>query len=501
MGLVDVIKGIGGRLKGMFLGRTTIEKKMKVQTVISKKMEESIQLWGEMYMNHPPWEGEVEHGACMNLPSAVCSEFARLILTEFDFSLDGNDMSDFIKLQMKSLLRPDNIVKYVEAYSAYGGIVFKPYVKSVDGNGIPNRIGIDVLYANEFYPLAFDDDMVTSAIFVDSLKKQRYMYTRLEMHTWTPEKYTVVNKAFRSEEIYNFTDTETAGDNVRDRFREEIPLTDVEEWEGIQPEVEIANIETPLFVYIKVPVPNTSDPKSPLGASVFHRAEMDFREADKKYGGFVWEYEAKKAKIFADSTMFDEERDEEGNLNLTGIDQKLFRLLHSDTSLNEGTKNLIEPYSPDIRDTAWINGLNEDLRQIEFKCGLAYGTLSHTTEVEKTAEEIRMSKQRSYHSVDLMQQAWDGGLKELCKVLKTYCLLYGIVADADVEPVITWGDGVLQDTDKELQIRMQLANSGYLRKEYVTSYWFGCSPEQALEEYMPADVPDAEERFPFTGNS
>lgn len=485
----------------MFLGRSTIEKKMKVQTVISKTMEDSIALWRDMYMNHPPWEAKVEHQTCMNLPAAVCSEFARLILTEFAFKLEGNDMSEFVMKQMKQVLKPGNMVKNVESYAAHGGIALKPYVKSVDGNGIPDRFGIDAIDAGDFYPLAFDDDMVTSAVFLDTLKREKYLYTRLEMHKWTPSEYTVVNKAFRSEEIYNFTDTDDGGYNVRDRFRDEISLDQVEEWAGLEPEVTMQGIEMPLFVYIRVPMPNASDPKSPLGASVFHRAVGAFRETDMKYGGFIWEYEAKKAKIFADSTMFDEERDEFGKVNLTGLDQTLFRLLHSESSMGNGAKGLIEPYSPDIRDTAWINGLNEDMRHIEFLCGLAYGTLSHTTEVEKTAEEIRMSKQRSYHSVELMQQSWDDGLKDLCQVLRTYCQLYGILPDADVEPVITWGDGVLQDTDKELQIRMQLANSGFLRKEFVTSYWFGCSPEQALEEYMPADVPDAEERFPFTGNS
>ena len=499
MGIIDFFKDIGRRIKGMFLAKNQVEKHMQVKTVISGKMEQAIGLWNEMYTNHPPWEGDVEYGACLNLPAAICSEISRLVLTDFEFKLEGNDLSDFITEQLKTLLRMDNLSKVIEHYCATGAVVLKPYVKTVDANGVPDKIGIEAISANYFYPVAFDDGMVTSAIFVDSKKEHKYLYTRLEMHEWSPDKYVVRNKAYRSEEMYNYTDSEwSVGYNAKDRFREEIPLTDVPEWENLEPEVTMKNIDKPLFIYIKVPTANNEDPDSPLGASIYHRAVNVIRATDIQYGGFLWEYEAKKTKIFADTTMFDEERDENGELRLGGYEQKLFRTLHSDQLGDSVVKGLIEPYSPDIRDQSMINGLNENLRQIEFLVGLAYGTLSHTTDVEKTAEEIRMSKQRSYHTVNLIQEAWGLGLQDLCEVIALYAKLYHICPDADIEPVITWGDGVLQDTEKEIMIRMQLANGGFLKKKYVTAYWMGCTPEEAEEQYLPeSEANDVESRFPL----
>ena len=61
--------------------------------------------------------------------------------------------------------------------------------------------------------------------------------------------------------------------------------------------------------------------------------------------------------------------------------------------------NFYNIFSPEIRDSSQFNYFNKILQRIEFNCGLAYGTLSDPQTVEKTAEEIRTSKQRSYTQV------------------------------------------------------------------------------------------------------
>ncbi len=55
-----------------------------------------------------------------------------------------------------------------------------------------------------------------------------YLYTRLEYHELTGMTYTIINKAFKSEEIYQYNDDGTYA--VRDRFRKEVPLSEVDEW-------------------------------------------------------------------------------------------------------------------------------------------------------------------------------------------------------------------------------------------------------------------------------
>ena len=54
---------------------------------------------------------------------------------------------------------------------------------------------------------------------------------------------------------------------------------------------------------------------------------------------------------------------------------------------------------------AFSNGYNRIVQKIEFNCGLAYGTLSDPQVVDKTAEEIISSKQRSYATVKAIQNS------------------------------------------------------------------------------------------------
>lgn len=70
-----------------------------------------------------------------------------------------------------------------------------------------------------------------------------------------------------------------------------------------------------------------------------------------------------------------------------------------------GGRNLYEVFAPTLRDESYRKGLDAMLKRIEFQCGLAYGTLSDPQNVDKTAEEIRSSKQRSYTTVKDLQRA------------------------------------------------------------------------------------------------
>lgn len=113
-------------------------------------------------------------------------------------------------------------------------------------------------------------------------------------------------------------------------------------------------------------------------------------------------------------------------------------------------------FNPAIRDTSLFNGLDKLLKRIEFNCNLAYGTLSDPQAVDKTAEEIRSSKQRSYSAVCDVQRALQSALEHLIWVMDFYASLYKLAPMGEYEVSFSWGDGVLQDTDKEYMRRKEL---------------------------------------------
>ncbi|MEI3035476.1 MAG: hypothetical protein V8T62_00700 [Oscillospiraceae bacterium] len=59
-------------------------------------MEEAIDLWRRVYENDAPWlEGGRVKG--MNLLPAICSEVARLVTLEFDWTVEGSGRAAFFE--------------------------------------------------------------------------------------------------------------------------------------------------------------------------------------------------------------------------------------------------------------------------------------------------------------------------------------------------------------------------------------------------------------------
>ena len=128
-----------------------------------------------------------------------------------------------------------------------------------------------------------------------------------------------------------------------------------------------------------------------------------------------------------------------------------------------------------------FKGLNKYFQRIEFLVGLSYGTISDPQDIEKTAEEIRTSKQRSYTVVSRIQSAWDNGFDALIYAMDVLCTLYNLAPAGGTEKATTWGDGVLEDTDKEYQRRWAMVLAGKYKLEKFYAWYFGCSEEEAKE--------------------
>lgn len=469
-----------GKWVRKLLPRNSIEKELKVQIAVSSAMDNEIQLWKDMYENHPPWKGQ-EGVLCTNLPATIAEEMARLILTEFELEVTGGQLGDFINSQLEREFSDLDI--QIERFCAKGGIVMKPYV-SVGASGLPEKMEIDFVDADKFYPTAYNSKgEISSAVFVQHKRIGDYLYTRLEYHEFNGTEIIITNKAFRSERIVTYNEDDMPIVNIP--FDEEVSLSEVDEWSGLsETPVTIGGVEEPLFVYIKTPKANNVDSGSPLGVSIYSKAIELLREADRMFGKIVWEYDAKEAAVHVSDDFLD--RDKYGKPILPEGHERLYR------SFDEGSnKSLFDIYNPDIRDDPMFNGLNKILKRIEWNVGFAYGTISDPDMLEKTAEEIKSSKQRSYRTVSRMQTAWEKGIEHLVRSMRVLNALYKIVPDGTVESNCTWGDAVLEDTDKEYQRRWAMVVANKLKLEKFIAWYFGCSEEEAAEY-----IPEIEPEFP-----
>ena len=454
----EFIERIGQVIRKM-LGREKIKDAIGVEVAVSDKMANEIDLWAKMYKNEPPWK-EKNIKLC-GLPAAIAGEFARLVTLELKTEVTGND---FINEEYQAVV--SDIRKYTEYACAKGGLAMKPYASE-------GHIEVDMVQADRFFPTKFNSrGEVTAAVFAESLTVGKKVYTRLEYHQHEGTMYHINNKAFVKQDL----------DNV-EVLGKEVPLTAVPEWANLQEEVTLKNVKMPLFAYFKIPNANNVDDTSPLGVSVYSRAINDIKEADNQWTRLLWEFEGSELAIDADITLF--KKDDKGNYEFPKGKDRLFRMMDLDDNAEK-----YKVFAPAIRDENLINGFNAILRRIEFNVGLAYGTLSDPNTVDKTAEEIIASKQRSYSTVSDIQKSLQTALEQLVYAMDVMAQLSGLSGRKKYEMSFDWDDSIVIDKEQELASMQQDAVAGFIRKELYVAAKYGVSEEEALKM-----MPQQDERF------
>lgn len=424
----------------------------KSQPVISHEMQTQSEIWYNIYINNGIWlKNDV---ISLRLPTAITSELSRLVFTESEIVTDEKSPYKAIIGDFMSRLDYE-----FETALALGGMMFKPYLSH-------GKICIDLIRADCFLPVSFTEKTMTAAVFVSKKTVGNACFTLLEYHEFNAENqtHTIKNKVCKS------LNSEYIG--------MECGFDEVPEWSGLVPEITFRNVEKPLFSYFRVPYANDIDPDSPLGVSVYARAVDLIRQADEQWARIEWEYKSKETALDVSIDML-------RNGELPQKNDRIYRKYDVDCTEH----SFYNIFSPEIRDSSYFNYFNRILQRIEFNCGLAYGTLSDPQTVEKTAEEIRTSKQRSYTHVSAIQKNLETAINDLFYAVSVYAKIGGISA-VPAEISCTWGDSVLEDTDKEFQRRLQMVNAGLLSKEKFISWYFHCDENQAN-----AYIPQSDELF------
>ena len=445
----------------------SVKKAMGFDIAVSERMAQAIYRWTKMYVNEAPWLNEDIKS--LNLPAAICSEISRRVTMESEIFITGGARADMIQNSLRSFL--SQLPVYTEYACSAGGCVFKPYIS----NG---GIAVDVVKAGDFFPVAFDSAGDISAVIFPEFKQVgKKLYTRLEYQAFENGTYIIQNRAFVSykasvkvDEIIN--------------LGQEIHLDDVPEWADIEPYIELHNADRTLFSYFRIPLANNIDVMSPLGVSVYARSVNQIRDADEQYGATLWEYKSKETAIQAANEFFRSDR--EGNPILPKGKERLYRAMGMGITASNGTP-FFNAYSPEIRDESFFNGYNRIIQKVEFNSGLAYGTLSDPQTVDKTAEEIKASKQRSYATVKSIQNSLDDAIRGLVAAADAWLTIAGI-SPGTVETACKWDDSLVVDAEQEReQDRKDVAMGAMQLWEYRMKY-YGENEATAKAMAAPADI-------------
>lgn len=415
------------------------EREFGVSPAVSMTMEKYIALWYAMMVNTPPWQDC--NVKAVGLPAAICREVARPTLVEFTANITGSQRADYLNDGFQ--LAKENFSKALELGLALGGVALKPYIYG-------DKLLVDMTGAAGFQPTKFDPTgRCIGGVFRDKpVKVNGKYYVRLESHDLTDTTYTIKNKAYYSDS------TGSVGAPA--------PLDAVPEWADIQEDVTIQNMDGPLFAYFKPPIANTADTNSLCGMSIYGDAATVelIKQADEQWERLRWEFKSGERKVLMDGNtstadMFDKRLFEIGAFT---VDGDFYQFLN-----------------PELRNDAVYKGFQDVLRRIEFNVGLSYGDISDPQTVEKTATEIRSSKQRKYVLISSIQTALEHTFDALIYAMDVYATLYGMAADGEYEVTYDWGDSILDDQetkDKEFARDLQLLSAGIvndweLRAKYM----------------------------------
>jgi A118 family predicted phage portal protein len=438
------------------INKTNVKQALRVDVAMSDLMVAALQKWVKMYENKADWIKDNVHS--LNLPAAIAGEIARAVTIEMEVKIDGSARAAYLTEQFTPVL--NKIRQMVEYGVAKGGLMFKPYVKG-------KTIMVDYVQADQFYPIAFDaNGDITSCVFSDQRTVGDKYYTRLEYHAMTGKGCKIVNKAYRS--------------TAKDSLGEEVPLNVIDAWKDLKPEATITVIGKPLFAYFKFPSANNIDSQSPLGVSCYSRAIDLIKDADQQWSDLLWEFESGKRALYVDVLAFGKDADGKPILP----NKRLYRTLETGSAEGE----MFEAWSPDLRETNILNGLEAILRKVEFTCGLAYGTLSNPQTVDKTATEIKISQQRSYATVADTQKSLQRALDQLLWAMDTWATLNKLAPKGTYTATYDFDDSVVVDSEAQFTQDLRMVTSVIMGKVEFRMRNLGEDEETAKKKIAEAEA-------------
>ena len=404
-----------------------IKTALNIKPAISREMVIAIDKWIDCYCGRAGW---LNDNICsLGLEKAITREFADVCLNEMTATVANNDTLNKLISNVKTSLN-----KNFRRGLATGGLVMKPIGKTK----------FQCVSADRFIPVEFDSEgRLIKVVFPDCKKIGSNYYTRLEYHNLGEETgLTITNTVFVSAD--------------KNHLGKETSLDVVEEWKDLPRGVTYPKMRRPAYGYYVNPVDNTVD-DSPCGISIFDSALELIQKADIQFGRLDWEFESGERAIHVDIAAV--EKDD----SIAKHNKRLYKALDIESKDGE----LFKEFSPEFRESELIAGLEEYKRNIEFSVGLAYGDLSRSDDVEKTATEIKASKVRKYNTVTAIQE----NLKSCLDDFVYAVAFYNSMTLSGYEFICDFKDSILTDEETEReQDRKDLAN-GTLRPEEYRAKW------------------------------
>lgn len=443
----------------MFI-RTDIGKTFGVELVQSSTMNTALTLWDSVSSGSPPWLDPDDDVTTYNMAAHICNTRAKLVCLDIGVAVSGSPRADYLQTICNDLIKrlPDKVADA----ERLGGIAIKWNGASWDF-ALPGEFGITKQDGN---------GNIVGAIFAEYITHGIDHYTRLEYHRFEDGLYVVTNKAFRNR-------TMTNGQYV---LGEEVPLTEVEEWAEMQPEVHIEQLETPLFAFFRLPGSNTIDPTSPLGMAAFANAIPELEALDMALSRKNGEVADSKHITFVGQAAIQYAK---------AHDVKLPRFIKG-LGVGADDSKLVTEHVPTMLTDARIKDINFDLSMAGVKCGFSEGVFVMDGQTGMiTATQVEADDRDTIQTIKADRDALRCAIEQAIKGADAITTLLKQAPLGTYKVDYSFGD-ITYSYELDKQSWRNYASQGWIPKWLYFVKFEGMSEEEAKK--MVAEAAESEQK-------
>lgn len=476
------MKILNGYLENMF--RRVMDEMFNEKSVEMYLNQTAVRKIEGIYEGNPYW---LDHGMkSSGKGKTALAVLSNKITLEFKSDIVAKDEDTVSYKQMdrayKHLIK--NTRKYIEQFIAYGYGAFKVF----SSNG---KLGVEFVTGDRIVPLRFDDfGELCEVIFITRSYVGNKLYSKLDHHN------------FKYGESYTIRSSIREGNGINPSGNLTREITNIEEtpmWRNSLASLDIhagdGNIvpEHPFFVYCRTPIASLNSNNRIGDGSLLLNAEAHLSSYDYMYNRYLNEYEMKKPRVIVPTSMLDQgpvsgtPRSMAGNMELfkdkddDALYMELKREIYVKYPERRGEDNEINIFAPNIDNESIESGLDFFLREIESSFGLAFGELSKSETVVKTATEIEASKERSYSTVIDYQDIIKETYSKIVAILEYRAYINGYGESGDYELTFDFDDSIAIGR-RDHKRAFEEVQAGIISPESYLMKTRGITYEQALVE-------------------
>lgn len=417
-------------------------KRINSNISVNESMVNKLEEWQRMLEGSADWVKD--DVVSLRIEQAICQEFANVVTSEMSLEVTDKQMNERISEIISDL------AENLQDGLGLGSFIMRP---------VGNKV--EYLGPNKFIPVKWDiDGSLLDVYLVEIRDIDLVRYYRFERHNITSGHLVITNEAYKG---------------TKAAIGRKIALDSIEEWKTLSEETSFPKMSKMDIGYYRNPIKNRID-NSMMGVSIFEATIDQIEKADVQFGRLEWEYQSAERAIHVDDQALE-------GAKLPSGSKRLYRGLHNIAIGANGAEDLFEEFSPTIRDENFIRGLNEYFRRIEFNVSLAYGDLSNVELVEKTATEIKTSRQKKYNMVNAIERNLEKCLKGFVDAYAFYMAKMTIGYEVN----ITFKDSVLTNEETERLQDIQDINLGVMQKWEYRMKWYNEDEKTAKSRVSEED--------------